>query len=97
MRLGDSIDDHCSRCKRTTNHAVVAMGGEEVLQVRCETCNFEHKYRKNRSGKKEMTNQEAFNRVLASVMTTQATPTRAKPARVGDPTQGEPAARSKKK
>lgn len=26
MRLGDYIDDHCSRCKRTTDHAVVADG-----------------------------------------------------------------------
>ena len=39
MRLGDYIDDHCSRCKRTTDHAVVAMEGEEVQKVRCRTCN----------------------------------------------------------
>lgn len=71
MRLGDVIDDHCSRCKRTMDHSIVAMMGEEVLQVRCRTCNFEHKYRKNRGGKKEMTAQEAFNRVLASVAQSQ--------------------------
>ncbi len=32
MRLGDDIDDHCSRCKRTTDHSIVSMMGEEVLQ-----------------------------------------------------------------
>ena len=67
MRLGDYIDDHCSRCKRTTDHAVVAMAGEEVQKVRCRTCNNEHKYRHNKSGKKELTKEEAFQKVLASV------------------------------
>ncbi len=66
MRLGDYIDDHCSRCKRTTDHSVVAMVGEEVVKVMCRTCNSEHKYRHNRSGKKEMTAGEAFQKVMAS-------------------------------
>ncbi|HEV2113407.1 MAG TPA: hypothetical protein VGR50_04610 [Terriglobales bacterium] len=67
MRLGDTIEDYCSRCKLNLDHSVVAMNGDEVLHVRCRTCNGEHKYRKNRSGKKQMTAQEAFNKVLASV------------------------------
>jgi len=67
MRLGDYIDDHCSRCKRTTDHAVVSMQGEEVQKVRCRTCSYEHKYRHNMTGKKAMTKEEAFQKVLASV------------------------------
>lgn len=67
MRLGDYIDDHCSRCKRTTDHSIVAMAGEEVLKTRCRTCNSEHKYRHNKSRSKEMTAKEAFDKVLASV------------------------------
>jgi hypothetical protein len=67
MRLGDYVDDHCSRCKRTTDHSVVAMAGEEVLKVRCGTCSYEHKYRHNKTGKKELTKEEAFQKVLASV------------------------------
>ena len=67
MRLGDDIDDYCSRCKRSTGHSVVSMADEEVQSVRCRTCSFEHKYRHNKSGKKEMTAQEAFQKVLASV------------------------------
>ncbi len=67
MRLGDNVDDHCSRCKRTTDHAVVSMAGEEVQAVRCRTCNSDHKYRHNKSGKTEMTKEEAFQKVLASV------------------------------
>jgi len=67
MRLGDYIDDHCSRCKRTTDHSVVAMVGEDVVKVMCRTCNSEHKYRHNLSGKKEMTANEAFQKVLSNV------------------------------
>jgi len=72
MRLGDEIEDHCSRCKRSMDHSIVAMMGEEILKVRCRTCNHEHKYRKNRSSKKELTAQEAFSKVLASVTSAQA-------------------------
>jgi hypothetical protein len=67
MRLGDDIDDHCSRCKRSTDHSIVAMAGDEVIQTRCRTCNSEHKYRHNKSRAKEMTAKEAFDKVLASV------------------------------
>jgi len=78
MRLGDNIDDYCTRCKRSLDHSVVAMMGEEVLKTRCRTCDTEHKYRRNKSGRKELTKEEAFNRVLASVMTAQGQPERGK-------------------
>jgi hypothetical protein len=74
MRLGDDIDDHCSSCKRTTDHSVVSMMGEEVLRTRCRTCNSEHKYRKNKGRSKEMTAKEAFDKVLATVTGAQTEP-----------------------
>jgi len=67
MRLGDDVDDYCSRCKRTTDHSVVSMAAEEVQKVRCRTCSYEHQYRHNKTGKKELTKEEAFQKVLASV------------------------------
>jgi hypothetical protein len=66
MRLGDYVDDYCSRCKRTTDHSVAAMLDDQPAKVLCRTCNSEHKYRGNR-GKKEMTAREAFDKVMASV------------------------------
>src|SRR5262249_23528051 len=41
-RLGDIVDDYCPRERRITNHAVVAMIGDEVKQTRCSTCDSEH-------------------------------------------------------
>src|SRR5215510_10782290 len=45
LRLGDILDDYCPRERRLTNHAVVAMIGEEVKQTRCTTCDAEHEYK----------------------------------------------------
>lgn len=44
-RLGDILDDYCPRERRLTNHAVVAMVGDEVKQTRCTTCDSEHEYK----------------------------------------------------
>src|SRR5213082_2514055 len=45
LRLGDILDDYCPRERRVTNHAVVAMLGEDVKQTRCTTCDAEHEYK----------------------------------------------------
>ena len=45
-RLGDIVDDYCPREKRITNHAVVAMIGDDVKQTRCATCESDHEYKK---------------------------------------------------
>lgn len=39
------MDDYCPRERRVTNHAVVAMVGDEVKQTRCTTCDAEHDYK----------------------------------------------------
>jgi len=44
-RLGDIVDDYCPRERRITNHAVVAMVGDEVRQTRCTTCEAEHEFK----------------------------------------------------
>ena len=46
LRLGDILDDYCPRERRVTNHAVVAMIGDDVKQTRCATCETEHEYKK---------------------------------------------------
>lgn len=48
LRLGDIIDDYCPRERRLTNHAVVALVGDEVKQTRCTTCDAEHVYKQAR-------------------------------------------------
>ena len=45
LRLGDILDDYCPRERRVTNHAIVAMIGEDVKLVRCTTCDAEHEFK----------------------------------------------------
>lgn len=47
-RLGDVVDDYCPRERRVTNHAVVAMVGDEIKQTRCTTCDAEHEFKQAR-------------------------------------------------
>ncbi len=68
MQVGDYIEAYCSKCKRPSDHSVVAVEGDKVTHVRCRTCDYEHSYRVGQKGKNQMTKEEAFNKVLASVM-----------------------------
>ena len=45
LRLGDILDDYCPRERRVTNHAVVAMIGEDVKHVRCTACDADHEFK----------------------------------------------------
>jgi hypothetical protein len=67
-RLGDILDDYCPRERRLTNHAVVAMIGDEVKQTRCTTCDAEHEYkhaRVPRQRRKPETPAALYSQVLA--------------------------------
>lgn len=44
LRLGDDIDDHCIKCKRLTNHVIVAFFEDDPAKVRCRSCYHEHEY-----------------------------------------------------
>ena len=68
-RLGDIIDDHCVKCRRITNHAIVSLVDGAPAKVRCRTCYHDHDYRHEQAppSKKELKKQELFKEVLSSV------------------------------
>jgi hypothetical protein len=45
LRLGDVVDDYCSRCRLLSNHAIAAIVDDVIKQTRCSTCDFEHPYK----------------------------------------------------
>jgi len=49
---GDWIEARCTKCRKITNHTVVAMTDKGPAQVRCETCKGTHKYRPAAAPKK---------------------------------------------
>ena len=67
-RLGDLIDDYCTRCRLLLNHAVAGMVDGRVVKVVCETCHNEHPYRNSEvpeKKKKAGTRANLFDQVLA--------------------------------
>jgi len=67
-RLGDVIDDHCIKCRRITNHAIVSLVGSAPAKVRCRTCYHDHDYRNEQAppSKKDLKKAELFKEVLAA-------------------------------
>jgi hypothetical protein len=69
IRLGDDIDDFCIKCKRLTNHVIIALVDGEPAKVRCRTCYNEGPYRKGEAppSKKDLKKAALFNAVLESI------------------------------
>jgi hypothetical protein len=42
---GDIIEAKCTRCRALLNHTIVAMVGDRVARVECNTCHGVHNYR----------------------------------------------------
>src|SRR3954451_2917066 len=69
-RLGDIVDDYCPRERRITNHAVVAMVGDDVKQTRCATCDADHEYKHAKvppQRRKKEDGGALYNQVLAGM------------------------------
>jgi hypothetical protein len=64
-RIGDVVDDYCSHCKLLMNHGIIAVAGDEILKVRCNTCMFEHPYRHGRAPKKKDPVKAAFDELMS--------------------------------
>ena len=69
-RLGDVIDDHCIKCRRITNHAIVSLVDSAPAKVRCRTCYHDHDYRHEQAppSKKDLKKQELFKEVLSAAV-----------------------------
>lgn len=44
LAAGDCIEARCTRCRALLNHTIVAMVGEKVIRVECNTCQGIHNY-----------------------------------------------------
>lgn len=55
LSAGDYIDSRCTRCRVVTNHTIVAMVGDQVVRVQCNTCGGTHNYHAPKAEKKPRT------------------------------------------
>jgi hypothetical protein len=80
LRLGDDIDDFCTKCKRITNHSILSIVDEKPAKVRCRTCYHEQDFRDGIAppSKRDLKKAELFKEVLSSI-----------PASTDKPEEGE--------
>jgi hypothetical protein len=45
LSAGSNVETHCTKCKKILNHTIVAMVGEKIVRVECNTCHGVHNYR----------------------------------------------------
>ena len=79
-RLGDVVDDYCSRCRLITNHGVMVLVGGKVKRVRCAPCLHEHAFHHAKVPKRKDQVKDLFDQVLARIPGAAATSAPDKPA-----------------
>jgi len=45
LSVGDPIESRCTKCRRITNHIIVALTEDQPAKVQCCTCSGQHNYR----------------------------------------------------
>jgi hypothetical protein len=97
LRLGDVVDDYCSRCRLLSNHAIAAIVDDAIKQTRCSTCDFEHPYKDGklpvRRAKKDATSalyKQVLDNVAEAVPEDQPAPPAARPAPQARPVLARP-------
>jgi len=49
LSAGDYVEAFCTRCRTVLNHTIVAMVGERVVRVECNTCRGVHNYMREKT------------------------------------------------
>lgn len=55
LSVGNPVESRCTKCRKITNHIVVAMAEGLPVKVECNTCGGQHKYRPPTVRKKPVT------------------------------------------
>ena len=68
-RLGDIVDDYCTKCRLITNHSVASLINETPAKVECRTCFYGHNYRHGKTKVKKGKSEKAklFDEVLSKI------------------------------
>ena len=63
LTAGGPVESRCTKCRKITNHIIVAIADEVPVKVQCNTCGGEHKYRPPASAKKAAAKKTAIPKV----------------------------------
>lgn len=62
---GSNIETRCTRCREVLNHTIVAMIGEKIVRVECNTCHGTHNYRPEKPVKEPVAAKTALQKTAA--------------------------------
>lgn len=51
-RVGGDVDAYCTKCRMILGHTIIAMVGDKIARVRCNTCQGQHAYKAGPPGTK---------------------------------------------
>ncbi len=71
---GDEVDSRCLKCKDVTNHTIIAMTGDTIAKVECNTCRARHKYRAPVAEKKKTSSVRRRRDGVVTEKSSKATP-----------------------
>src|SRR6266511_896995 len=87
LRLGDSREDHCPRCRSLKDHVVVTIVEGQPKRVRCQSCHTEHDYRHGKGGRPKKTEVQSLVQKMLENMPEPRKPPGPKPPRLPHPTK----------
>jgi hypothetical protein len=65
LSAGSNIETTCTRCRAVLNHTIVAMVGEKIIRVECNTCHGTHAFHPVKAAKEPGTARTAQTKVAA--------------------------------
>lgn len=65
LSAGDPIESRCTKCRKITNHIIVAMDADGPARVQCNTCSGQHKFRRAVAAKSPVNRQAVQQRDAA--------------------------------
>ncbi len=69
IKLGAEVDTMCSKCKLERGHVITAIVDGEIKKVRCNSCGYEHAFKKKTASKKK-TKEVSTDAATSSPVTT---------------------------
>ena len=74
LSAGDIIEARCTRCRAVMNHRIIAMVGEQIVRVECNTCNGAHNYHEPKEPKKAAAGSTAARKTATAPRQTRKEP-----------------------
>jgi len=62
---GSFVETRCTRCRKLMNHTIVAMVGEKIVRVECNTCHGIHNFHPVKAAKVSTVTKAAPKKVAA--------------------------------